>query len=510
MARGQGRPGMHVSQGGTVAGPSQVEVQNLIGMMQAGQHREVANKAKKLLKKFPEALILYNLMSAAQLSQENFSGAVITLEKALALKPDFVDGEYNLAIAYMNLERLDEAISHFENVIRQKPDLAEAFNNLGATYLKLNRQIAAVENYEKALELKPDFVPAIRNLGAALRDLGRLEESEKWLTKLTLLQPRFAAGHYSLGMTLKELGKTDKAFSCFDAALKLDPEMREVNYEFAIIYKANGEYEKAVEAFDKVGTVDSRVRAMEALLEAGKRQELLDRLASINEAEPRNLRASALSAYVSHQYEIENTHPFCTSPLDFVSIYNTQSEPGYNTEFLQSLMIAADDLAVVQDRNTTQGGLQTHGNLFDPVLESEVFTRLEAIVRAKLELYREEFHDAADGIVGDFPKNYTLSGWRVKLMKSGHQRPHIHAGGWVSGVFYLKIPEQMSGNEGAIAFSLHGYDYPILKQDIPEKEHVPSAGDLVLFPSSLFHRTIPFDSDEERQCIAFDVVPIRN
>jgi Putative 2OG-Fe(II) oxygenase len=29
----------------------------------------------------------------------------------------------------------------------------------------------------------------------------------------------------------------------------------------------------------------------------------------------------------------------------------------------------------------------------------------------------------------------------------------------------------------------------------------------VLFPSSLFHRTIPFNSDEERICVAFDLKP---
>jgi hypothetical protein len=34
-----------------------------------------------------------------------------------------------------------------------------------------------------------------------------------------------------------------------------------------------------------------------------------------------------------------------------------------------------------------------------------------------------------------------------------------------------------------------------------------SVGDIVLFPSSLFHRTIPFNSNEERICIAFDLKP---
>ena len=35
----------------------------------------------------------------------------------------------------------------------------------------------------------------------------------------------------------------------------------------------------------------------------------------------------------------------------------------------------------------------------------------------------------------------------------------------------------------------------------------PREGMMVLFPAYLYHRTIPFKSDEKRICIAFDVVP---
>ena len=33
-------------------------------------------------------------------------------------------------------------------------------------------------------------------------------------------------------------------------------------------------------------------------------------------------------------------------------------------------------------------------------------------------------------------------------------------------------------------------------------------GDIVLFPSSVFHRTLPFDSQENRVTLAFDVKPM--
>ena len=35
----------------------------------------------------------------------------------------------------------------------------------------------------------------------------------------------------------------------------------------------------------------------------------------------------------------------------------------------------------------------------------------------------------------------------------------------------------------------------------------PAVGDIVLFPSSLFHRTLPFRADADRVCIAFDIAP---
>jgi hypothetical protein len=37
----------------------------------------------------------------------------------------------------------------------------------------------------------------------------------------------------------------------------------------------------------------------------------------------------------------------------------------------------------------------------------------------------------------------------------------------------------------------------------------PKEGLLVLFPSYLFHRTLPFESDQKRISIAFDVIPQR-
>ena len=103
-----------------------------------------------------------------------------------------------------------------------------------------------------------------------------------------------------------------------------------------------------------------------------------------------------------------------------------------------------------------------------------------------------------------WPRKHKLTGWYNRLEKNGHHISHIHQTGWLSGVIYLKTINLSNSDEGAIEFGLHGYDLPITDEKYPRKLHRPKKGDIVLFPSSLFHKTIPFTTDTERCTIAFD------
>jgi hypothetical protein len=95
------------------------------------------------------------------------------------------------------------------------------------------------------------------------------------------------------------------------------------------------------------------------------------------------------------------------------------------------------------------------------------------------------------------------------MQSGGHLSSHIHEEGWVSGAVYLAIPKDSGpgGQEGAIELSSDGDEYPRLHDEFEKKVILPNVGDVIFFPSSVFHRTIPFSSNEERICIAFDVKP---
>ena len=131
---------------------------------------------------------------------------------------------------------------------------------------------------------------------------------------------------------------------------------------------------------------------------------------------------------------------------------------------------------------------------------------LQKIIEKQIIIYKEKYKSQKDYFITKWPLISKIEAWHVKLIKQGYQKSHIHPAGWLSGVFYLKVPKLLSKNEGSIEFTLSGYDYPPDK-NLPNLIHTPKAFDIALFPSSLFHNTIPFSSQEERHVIAFDLIP---
>ena len=70
------------------------------------------------------------------------------------------------------------------------------------------------------------------------------------------------------------------------------------------------------------------------------------------------------------------------------------------------------------------------------------------------------------------------------------------------------MPAKTKPNAGNFAVC---YDYQGAEEDSKQNPHKiidVYTGSLVLFPASLMHYTIPFESDEERTVLAFDVMPL--
>ena len=151
-------------------------------------------------------------------------------------------------------------------------------------------------------------------------------------------------------------------------------------------------------------------------------------------------------------------------------------------------------------------GINHVDNTFvDSTGRSIEYKDLKSIIITEIESYYLKFKNENCSFLKRWPSKYDLAAWHVILKKQGHQNPHIHPSGWLSGVIYLKVVPSFKKNEGAIEFSLNGEKY--YDAESPKVLHLPKTGDIVIFPSSLHHRTIPFSADTDRISIAFDLVP---
>ena len=106
----------------------------------------------------------------------------------------------------------------------------------------------------------------------------------------------------------------------------------------------------------------------------------------------------------------------------------------------------------------------------------------------------------------------TLTGaWSVRLRSGGHHTDHVHPHGWLSSACYIALPPTIgNGNAtpvhaGWLRLGRPGVKtLPALGADHYVK---PRAGLLVLFPAYMWHGVEPFESDQPRLSVAFDLVP---
>ena len=136
---------------------------------------------------------------------------------------------------------------------------------------------------------------------------------------------------------------------------------------------------------------------------------------------------------------------------------------------------------------------------------NDVIFYIWSIIINELDEYHKKYSNKSCSYIKKWPFQNNLNAWYVVLKKQGFQNLHIHPGGWLSGVIYLKVVPSLDKNEGAIEFSLNGEYYS--NSHSPKYIYQPKLGDIVFFPSSLHHRTIPFSTNSDRIIVSFDLKP---
>ncbi len=491
--------------------PSQQETQQLIQQLNNGQLALAEQTAKNLIAKYPSAFILHHILALALDGQQKFPESISSYQHAIKLQPNSPDLYFNLGIALNHENRLEEAIDAYQQAIKRKPTFFEAHGNLGTVLQRLGRLEEAVSSYQKGLKINPQDARGHFNLGTALRDKGSLSDAIASYQKAISLFPNYTDAYNNLGETLRDYGDMDGAVKHYQAALSRNPDHPNANYNMGEFYYLAKQYREAASYFERSQLDDWQARQMYSLYKGAYFDDfkhILDNV--VSNTQHTSPFIATLAKHYATNFDQEDRYNFCKNGFDFVYQNSIPALAEPNSLLLKQLL---DDIEHADIAQRVQGmlhhGKQSAGNLFKRSEDS--FKQLATLIKQEFINYKKQFAHANCSLIQDFPEELEFtSSWYVNMQRGGHLTAHIHEIGWISGAVYLSMPSR-AGMEGAFEYGIHGDNYPIQppksELDFPTRCLLPNVGDIVLFPSSLFHRTIPFDADENRICIAFDLKP---
>ncbi|TFH47714.1 MAG: tetratricopeptide repeat protein [Lysobacterales bacterium] len=405
-------------------------------------------------------------------------------KSVLDAEPNHPDALHLLGVLLTQVGEYDDAVEHIQAALNLDRDSAPFRSSLAQAYFRSGKLTEAIATLERALALQPDSFQAFSDLGAVLQESGELERAITAYRRSIALHPGLAIVHFNLGTALKQRGSISDAIACVEKAVAMDA--TQANFSAALA----GYYLEADEP-------DAALQSCHACLSLA----------------PRNLMALTFKSIALDRLGDRES---AARIVDFDRLIQRRRlavPAGYGStaEFNDALAKHVRNHPTLKSEpvnNATRYGMHTDNLLVNA--SGPVPALAELIDEAVTDYLQSLPMDPTHPYLAYRPSGFKFMMWSVVMDSQGHQLPHMHPDGWVSGVYYVELPGEMHAATGEqagwIEFgrplrALTGSWEPVVKTLRPEE------GMLVLFPSYFYHQTIPFESPEQRICIAFDAVP---
>jgi len=424
---------------------------------------------------------------------------------------------HNLAATLGDLGRAKEAVAACETAFTKGLDAPETWS-VYARALQAAGDLAGAERaYRQSLMRQGGAVVVATEFADLIWMLrGDVVEAE------SILDLSFQKGGAPTPLLLAKANLFEASGDAARATALLDAASDQLTGEIPIHLSAahsalrEGRLEAADDYIRRAEAVDPRSRGViqtRAILDlaAGRPAEALARLKAALAVHPADQSLWGWAVVAARAVG----DPLYTELSDYdavVGAYDIVPPEGWSSleGFLEDLRNALNSIHQYNRHPSAQSlrnGTQTMHLLSgsdDPVVQA-FFRAVDAPIRAHM----ARIGQGDDALRRRNTGDYRIAGaWSVRLQPHGYHRDHFHPEGWLSSAFYVETPDaalETPEREGWIRFG----QPPFATQPPSPAAHFvkPKPGRLVLFPSYMWHGTVPFTTDEHRMTIAFDAVP---
>lgn len=520
--------------------PPKELLNELTSLYNNNQFTDVLEKARAVIEQFPDAFSAWILLAGAAAQVGRQDEAILAFQKVISLKPDYADAYFNIGVILKSQGKLDEAIEAYGKAIAIQSDHAKAYNNMGIVFKELGKLDDAIEAYSKAisfqpnyaiacnnkgnvlkaqgnhdqalaaynkaLKISPDYAEALINKATLLYEQGRLDEAIKIFNKSLSIKPHLAEAYNKIGIVLKDQGKIEEAAQAYRQALEINPDFDEARTNLAILLFDRKKYREASKLFSMDKSIRSQTFLLKCFYELDEKTKFYEQLNYLIKSGENNSVIGSLISRAEIRYGLKKHNPFCNNPFKYVLKKDLTKACNFKKLFKDNVTnVLSNDQVKYKAQGHLKNGIQTAGNIFHQV--GSVTNLWQNIIRSELNNYKNHFSDSDEGFIKDWPSDFRIHGWLVSMKNGGELAPHIHDTGWITGSIYINVPPKSKNDSGNLVVA--NYDPKYEKGNSKDIKSIDViTGSLCLFPSSLLHYTIPFESKEDRIVLAFDVIPL--
>ncbi|MDA1371219.1 MAG: putative 2OG-Fe(II) oxygenase [Proteobacteria bacterium] len=483
-------------------------------LCEMGEYDAAEQQALALLDKNRADAEAWVNLGVSQRGREHYAEAEEAYLKAIALKPAYGVARHNLGALLIQINRPEDALSQLELAMTHGVTGPEIDFNRASALVGLNQFEDASLVLSKLVTSFPQNIEALELLAKIRYMRGEddfaqeFADAAKQLPSNIELQIRYAR-------ILQGADLYETAEKVLLDALTINPAVPDLYCALAAVRQLAGKYEEALTSAQKAAELEGNVirsadLVIDAMMALGRAQEALPIIQEARQRSPLNQWYVAMEATAARMLGdslYENYYNYD----DFVQRFELQPPTGW----LSMEAFNADLITVLKQRHqfdtrpldqSLRHGTQTHTSLLtdpDPVLKAFLDCLKKPIAEYRDKLGNDSSHPLLARNKG---RDEIIGCWSVLLHQEGYHVNHVHPEGWLSSAYYVATPPEIESGENKAGWIKFGEPRFPVPGVTAEKFIKPKAGTLVLFPSYMWHGTVPIQGDEPRMTIAFDVV----
>jgi len=222
----------------------------------------VQNKYQESIKYMNQAIQIHpdenylNNRGTVYFALKKYPEAEMDYKKALRLKPNFADAEYNLANLYSEINRIKDALNIYDLLIQRNPNDIEALFNRGNTYSRIKSFQEAILDFNQVIQMQPTHTKALLNRGNAYLGLEDLDQAIASYSHAIDLQPDFIEALTSRANSYIAKKLNDLARQDFLKVIQLKPNHKESYFSLGNVYKDTFYLHDAVACYQQAIAID--------------------------------------------------------------------------------------------------------------------------------------------------------------------------------------------------------------------------------------------------------------